>query len=363
MPPTYAGVFDPSLCAFTKRDALWFDRVILSGRSAFGVTDRATQAAMDFLADRGFAIWAKDFYAQDHVLDPLKQTDFTAYKDRFWDIKALVETLIYVPKEPPEDLSAARKIWSQYEQQPVRTFDVPVAEQSDAVLLHCLRQASHIRGLYDDEDHHKPWSEISGWERLKYYNVYFAQLTQHLEVREIVDIMERSDDLVTPISILPPALDFMSFSVAEAAKTTTLDITIRALPAPSDGVPWDDVLAFRNDPDTRNQLERLRRWTRSAALKIDAGTPPQIIEDELTAMIEDYTAHVRLLDKKHTLTTWETLIALPLSILQNMARLKFDALVREPFKIARSKVDLAIAMEGAPGREAAYIAMAQKRFA
>ena len=66
---------------------------------------------------------------------------------------------------------------------------------------------------------------------------------------------------------------------AHAAYPNVLDIVLDAFPEPDENTPWDQIVEFRSDPDTANQVLALKRWmSKVAQQNITAAEISQEIE-------------------------------------------------------------------------------------
>ena len=60
---------------------------------------------------------------------------------------------------------------------------------------------------------------------------------------------------------------------------------------PDDGTPWERIVEFRNDPDSKSRLYSLRRWISRSAT---AATPARELAEELEYLLHIYDEHMRL---------------------------------------------------------------------
>lgn len=138
------------------------------------------------------------------------------------------------------------------------------------------------------------------------------------------------------------------------------EVVISQIPEPAEGTPWEAILDWRNDEETRVKLRRLKHWMNKASqlenLKVSH------LQDEVLYLIDDYRQAMKVHSFQTRTGTLRSLVTTSAAVLENIAKLKFEKLADLPFqllghKIKRSKADLE-----APGRELAYIVDVQNKF-
>jgi len=162
-----------------------------------------------------------------------------------------------------------------------------------------------------------------------------------------------------------PILEFaISDSIPEIAAYApsiedTIQIVINRLPVPDDSVPWEQIIDFRNDPDTENKLLGLRVWmsdiTRAKLTSIE-------IEQKLEWLLHEYQQHMRLHRMKTNASTLETIIVTGAEIVENLVKLQFGKLAKGLFSLRHRKLALLEGELKSPGREIAFISKAQETF-
>jgi hypothetical protein len=131
-----------------------------------------------------------------------------------------------------------------------------------------------------------------------------------------------------------------------------IDITINHLPTPDDSTPWEQIIDFRNDPDTEIKFRRFQVWMNEVAR---AKLTPKEIEDKLEWMLDEYRQHMELHKMKTNTSTLET-------ILVALGDRKFGDIAKGLFSVRHRKIALLEAEAKAPGREIAFISKAPETF-
>jgi hypothetical protein len=158
-------------------------------------------------------------------------------------------------------------------------------------------------------------------------------------------------------------IDFMklpSNTFVRPRKAEVIKIILNLLPIPDDSVPWEQILDYRNDPDSKERAFSLRRWiSRVSGEKLSVSE----IQDEAEWLIHEYQKHMNLHKMKTNLMTLEALVKTPLEVLENLVKIKWSKLPDPLFAIKKRTVSILEAELNAPGRELSYIIKTNETFA
>lgn len=135
-------------------------------------------------------------------------------------------------------------------------------------------------------------------------------------------------------------------------------IILKSVPTPPDGMPWQDLIAFRNDPETKSHLRRLRIWLRQRAA--ESTRTPAEWKDEIEELVHQYRSYMRVQHKKFGETTLSTILVAGADVVKNAAMLNFGEAAKSIFEIRTRRLDLTEAELAAPGRELAFLSKAQE---
>jgi hypothetical protein len=138
------------------------------------------------------------------------------------------------------------------------------------------------------------------------------------------------------------------------------DITIRSLPVPSDDVPWEQIIDFRDDPDNRRRFQDLQYWMRRM---VQEGMSDRDISNDLDYQIRRYEDYMRVQKLKFRRVSFRTLISVPAGIVEDILHARFRSALDMLFSVKDIGVELAEAELGAPGRNLAYVVKARDQFA
>ncbi len=137
-----------------------------------------------------------------------------------------------------------------------------------------------------------------------------------------------------------------------------LQIVLTRIPVPDAGTPWEDLIAFRNEPDSIERNAALRRWVRKIA-KTDFSRNE--LEEELEWLMYEYSKYMEIQKMKYKWTTVEALIRIPLELLENLLKIKWSRMVEPFFRLKTHKIKALEAELNAPAREISYVIEAGNR--
>jgi hypothetical protein len=143
-------------------------------------------------------------------------------------------------------------------------------------------------------------------------------------------------------------------------KADVIDITIKNFPQPSvDSVAWEQILDYKQDPQSQNHLIGLRRWiTKISRSKI---TQNELI-DEINYLMSEYKRHLELHRLKSNTGIFQTFVTITAEALEGILTLKPTKTVSAIMSFRQRKIDLVEAELNAAGKELAYILKTQDLF-
>ena len=138
-----------------------------------------------------------------------------------------------------------------------------------------------------------------------------------------------------------------------------LEIVLTELPFPDDSTSWEQLLDYKNDPESRLRFLALRKWMRDAATK---NIPAKHLREELEYLIADYRAYLKLKKMKIKPGILQTTITAVPEALENIIKFQLGKFANAPFMFRERNIVLLEAERDAPGREISYIVRAQDQF-
>jgi hypothetical protein len=137
-----------------------------------------------------------------------------------------------------------------------------------------------------------------------------------------------------------------------------LRIVIPQMPIPDESTPWEAILDFKSDPETRDQFTRFRRWT-----NVLAQEPKEIeeLDTKLRWMLYDYQKQMELHKMKTCQNVLELFVKATVDILANLPTM-LVGLPTIAFGVRKARYALMEADSTAPGKEVAYICRSHEQF-
>lgn len=142
-------------------------------------------------------------------------------------------------------------------------------------------------------------------------------------------------------------------------KTQVLSIILKHMPIPDRNTPWENILEFRNDPDSKGALAGLRVWFYEVAkgeLELDE------IEAKLEYLLYEYRKAMKIHQMKYRQGIFETIVVTTADVLEQLIKFEWGKLAKGLFSLNSKKFELLEAEMNAPGREISYIVKAQEEF-
>jgi hypothetical protein len=143
------------------------------------------------------------------------------------------------------------------------------------------------------------------------------------------------------------------------SKGDVMTIVIEALPTPDSSVPWEQILDYRSDPDSRGKFLALRNWMNEVARE---GLTPLELEEKLEWLLFDYKRHLDLHKLKTQVSRLETIVITAAEVLENATKLNFGKLAKGLFSLRQQRIDMLESELTLPGSEVAYIFEANELF-
>jgi hypothetical protein len=156
------------------------------------------------------------------------------------------------------------------------------------------------------------------------------------------------------------------FESETATKNDVIEISLKALPMPDYSTPWEQILEYRSDTDSRIKFSRLRHWMSKVA---HTQNRPNEIEEEFETLVHEYSQHMELHKLKTRLDTLKAIVVAEVGLftggwLSGLGALPGIAgIIATPlYSMKQRKAELTAAELKAPGKEIAYIVESNQAF-
>jgi hypothetical protein len=154
-------------------------------------------------------------------------------------------------------------------------------------------------------------------------------------------------------------IDPFQLESLQSQKNHVINIILRSLPTPDDRVPWEQIMEYRNDPDSRAKFLDLRHWMSEVARgELTASD----VEEKLEYLLSRYRRHIEVHKMKSNTTVFETVVVTTADVLGNLASFQWGKAAQALFSLKHRKVDLLEGELTAEGSEVAYIMKTRDAF-
>lgn len=143
-------------------------------------------------------------------------------------------------------------------------------------------------------------------------------------------------------------------------KNDVIKVILSELPEPDfETVSWQQLIDFKNDPDSKRKLLALRAWCNDIAKGTITGFE---IAEKLEYLCHEYKEHIKFHKMKANTGFLETMLLVTAEALEGLVRLKPTQVAKALFAVKHRKVQLHETELNAIGREVAYIIKAKEAF-
>lgn len=168
---------------------------------------------------------------------------------------------------------------------------------------------------------------------------------------------------VSVFDLLPPALtdSFPAIRslLCEAQKDTVAEITLARFPIPDELTAWENIVMFRQDPDSARKFLGLKAWINDVA----KGTLTKVeLQDLLEHNLAEFEHHMSLHRIKHSRGILRILLTTSAGLLEELVHLRFRKALDVVFEASAHRLALMEAEASAPGRALAYVVKARRHF-
>jgi|GEM_PF-1724374 len=152
---------------------------------------------------------------------------------------------------------------------------------------------------------------------------------------------------------IPPAID------AAATKSDILRIALNYLPIPDETTHWEQILEFRNDPDSRHKFLDLRNWVNEVAR---GELSRNEIEDKLAYLISQYQRRMEVHKMKINKGVLETIVVSTIGLMKDLTTFNWKTAAQMPFTFSQRRIAMLEGELNTLGSEVAYILKARENF-
>jgi hypothetical protein len=145
----------------------------------------------------------------------------------------------------------------------------------------------------------------------------------------------------------------------QVTRSGLYEIIIDGVPIPDEVIPWEDLLSFRSEDRSQQQLRALRLWVSEMA---NGKLTYAEAADKIEYLKEEYRSHMKGAGINAGTSVLKTVVVATAELIENALKFKLKEVAEMPFKLFSARGELLEAERKAPGRELAYIVRASDEF-
>ncbi len=139
-----------------------------------------------------------------------------------------------------------------------------------------------------------------------------------------------------------------------------LDVVLGEFPYIDDEEePFEKIIDYKEDPDTRKKFLALRNWMIDIASK---ELESYEIREKLLHQLDEYRQHLEYHRMKHYSSGFQTLLSSSVYIIENLTKLNFSKVLDKVCSFQSRSIALMEAEMKLPGKELAYIQEVREKF-
>ncbi len=171
-----------------------------------------------------------------------------------------------------------------------------------------------------------------------------------VNITRVMTIQLREVENVDAYAVIPDTHSSLDQDDPSPTKHDVVKIVLAALPVPADDVPWEQIIEYRNDPES--QFFDLK----NALSEIATGSlTPIKAKEKVTYLLNQYRAHLERHQIKTTTRPLETFVVTTADSLNKLADFGQSDAVQSLFSLEHRKLGLLDGESTAAGSTVAYV--------
>ena len=134
-------------------------------------------------------------------------------------------------------------------------------------------------------------------------------------------------------------------------------VLLNYFPTPDVNTPWERIIEFREDPDTKFRFALFRNWINKINRQ---NASMEEFVDEYETLVYEYSQYMKMHEMKINPGVLETIFVAGSEFVENIIKLNFGKIAKQFFMFKQRKIDLFESESKAPGREVSYVLKVQK---
>lgn len=212
-----------------------------------------------------------------------------------------------------------------------------------------LKLANYTMALKNDRD------QLSSDDEEK-SNELFWELDE-LDTRLWCNVANSSNE---EIFVTPSLKNTNTFELKETTKQKAYSIIHGLIPLPVENTPWEKILDFNNDSESKRKLFALKNWINELPDNIKADE----LNDKIQHLLYEYKESLKRHKISSKVSSFKTIVNSVPTAISELLRLRFDKALIAFFLIAEQEVNFKKydEKEKLKGNELAYIPLVDNKF-
>ena len=144
-----------------------------------------------------------------------------------------------------------------------------------------------------------------------------------------------------------------------AQKSELYEIVIDGIAIPDELIPWQDIIDFRNEDESKKRLLDLHLWISDLA----TGKVSYVeAANRVQSLKERYRDSMKIAKMKFKTGIVRTIVVGLFALIENTLKLKLKEIADAPFNIVNGRAELMEREMDAPGRQLSYLVRLEDRF-
>lgn len=143
-----------------------------------------------------------------------------------------------------------------------------------------------------------------------------------------------------------------------SVKGYAIEASIKGIDIPDEETPWQDIIDFGVDSETKKQLSGFHRYISKLGREIS--NPVEIIQ-ELEHLEREFNSHIRLSGMKTNYGTLESIVVVAAEVFENLATFNLSKAAKSIFFLKNHRIAMLEAEQSNPGKAISFLVNAKRR--
>jgi hypothetical protein len=214
-------------------------------------------------------------------------------------------------------------------------------DQNPGTGLFSYNDVIHMGSVFEEVSH---FTLGTPEKKTVFKNYFFSILYNKVAKQDVVPILD----------------NFISENQADLGRDyKILEVVLNKMPIINDTVSWEQIINFKNDPDSKRKFLALRNWM----IDISKGDyNSKELHEKYDFLKAEYDAHMKRHKISTTFGTIKTFAITTSEILEDLVKLNWSNAIKTGFEIFEKNSKLSEIEANAPGKEVGYVYDIESKF-